>query len=292
MCFIALLLAYLCVSGGNTYAEIRPSHRVVVSIAPYQFFVHEIAGDTVQISLLVPPGASFHYFEPSPKQILQAAHSDIWFRLGEPFEERALNALQGHNRHLRVVDLREGVDLITVDAEGHQGCCHVGGADLHIWLSPKQAKIQAKAIAHALMEAYPENTELYGLRLERLLAQLDQLDQQITEKLRPLKNRTLMVAHSAYAYYARDYKLEQLPIEFEGKDPSPRQLDKVLNEARKAHIKVIFTQPQYSSKGAQLLAKELGGKVVSLDPYSGDYFVMMHTITDRIAAQDAPPEEK
>ncbi len=268
-------------------ADEQHSHNIVVSIAPYKYFVDAIAGDTVKVGLLVPPGASFHTFEPTPKQVLQAGNADIWFRVGESFETKALPALQAHNPHLRIVDLRHGVDLITVDEAGHHGCCHVGGADLHIWLSPKQAKIQAKAIAEALIAAYPEHKELYQKRLESLLKDLDDLDKEIAETLKPLKNRTMMVSHSAYAYFGRDYHLKQLPIEFEGRDPSPKQLNATLNEARKDHIKVIFIQPQYSSKGAALIAKELGAQLVILDPYSEDYFAAMRDIAQRIASQDS-----
>lgn len=280
--FLLFLLCFMNGIFGNAY---EASHYVVVSIAPYKYFVEAIADDTVKVGLMVPAGVSFHAFEPTPKQVLQASNADIWFRIGESFETRAVSALQGHNPHLRIVDLREGVDLITVDQKGHQGCCHAGSADLHIWLSPQQVKIQAKAIAEALIATYPEHKQLYLDRLQSLLKDLDRLDQEITEMLKPLTNRTMMVSHSAYAYLARDYHLFQLPIEFEGRDPSPKQLNTILNEARKNQIKVIFIQPQYSSKGAKLIANEIGAQLVVLDPYSEDYFVTMREIARRIASQ-------
>lgn len=262
------------------------SHYVVVSVAPYKFFVEKVAGNTVKVGLLVPPGASFHTFEPTPKQVLLAGNADLWFRIGESFENRALQALTSYNSHLKVIDLRDGINLITVDPQGHQGCCHAGSADLHIWLSPKEAKIQVKAIAQALITTYPENKQVYEKNRDQLLSELDALDQEIANILKPLKNRTIMVSHAAYAYFARDYDLSQLPIEFEGKDPSPRQLNSTLNEARQAHIKTIFTQKQYSNKGALLIAKELGATVVELDPYSENYFESMRAIAQHIASQN------
>lgn len=268
------------------------THYVVVSIAPYKYFVDAIAGDTVKVGLFVPPDVSFHNYEPTPKQVLDTANADIWFRIGESFEARAIQAFESHHPRLKIVDLRKNVDLITVGHTHDHGdedlhsCCHANGADLHIWLSARQVKIQAVAIAQALIEMYPEHKQVYQQRLDKVLQDLDTLDLEVASLLKPLQNRMIMVAHPSYAYFARDYQLEQLPIEFEGKDPSPKQLGKILDQARAAHIKTIFVQRQYGAKGASIIAKELGANIVELNPYSGDYFVTMRNIAQRIAAQE------
>lgn len=285
---ILFIISFFCSIHSIGYAQNESDQRpiVMVSIAPYKFFVEAIAGNTVRPFLMVPPGASFHTYEPTPKQILEGSQAEIWFRIGESFEARALQALRSHHPNMQIVDLRKGVDLITVEA-GHQCCCcHQDGADLHIWLSPRMAKVQAKLIAQTLSETYPQNRELYQQRLSTLLNNLDILDKEITQTLAPLQQRTIMVAHPAYAYFARDYNLQQLPIEYEGKDPSGRQLTTLLQQARAKNIKTIFIQNQYSSKGASLIAKELGAEVVTLDPYSssGDYFATLREIARRISA--------
>lgn len=260
------------------------SHRVVVSIAPYRYFVEKIADKTVEIQVFVPIGASFHDYEPTPKQVFNASGADLWFRIGESFEGRVIQALQGHQMPVRFIDLRQGVELIYVDS-AHQCCCHANGADLHIWLSPKEAKVQAKTIADTLIQTYPENKELYEKNVEKLLKELDQLEKDIQKTLEPLQNRIVMVGHPAYGYFMRDYRLTQLPIECEGKDPTPRQLTTLLKNAREANVKTIFTQKQYGEKAVRLMANELGAKIVVLDPYSDNYFVMMREIADRLANQ-------
>ncbi|MBA3957709.1 MAG: zinc ABC transporter substrate-binding protein [Parachlamydiaceae bacterium] len=278
---LAITLPAFCMA-----VEDKRSHEVLVSIAPYQFAVKAIGGATVTVDLLVPPGASFHTFEPTPKQILKSSHADIWFRIGELFENRAIQAMRSHHPSMRIVDLREGVDLIVFDSNHHCHCCPNEGADLHIWLSPKMMKVQAKQIANALTEVYPEHRQQYAERLEKFTAQLDAVDQEIRDILKPLKARTILVSHPSYGYFARDYGLEQMSIEFEGKDPSPRQLTELLNQARASHIKTIYIQNQYSSRGANLIAGELGANVVALDPYSGDYFATLREIALRIAEQE------
>jgi zinc transport system substrate-binding protein len=98
-----------------------------------------------------------------------------------------------------------------------------------------------------------------------------------------LDNRTILVAHPAYGYFCRDYQLRQISIEFEGKDPTPRQLTKVLEDARQNQIKKVFIQKQYSNKGARLIASTLNASVINLDPYSENYFSSMLEIAQQIS---------
>lgn len=257
------------------------SHTVLVSLAPYKFFVEKIAGDSVKAQLMVPAGASAHTYEPTPKEMLAASKADAWFTIGEPFETKAGKALQNHHPSLQLIDLNRGVDLIS--AHEHR-CCHQckSAFDTHVWLSPRQVKVQAEHIGQTLMQLYPENQELYRERLKTFLENLDRLDKEITEQLGSIKQRVIMASHPAYAYFCRDYGLKQLSVEFEGKDPTPQQLTRVIEAARQNKIRVIFIQPQYHNKGARLIAETIGAKVVSLDPYAEDYFTSMRAIAKQI----------
>jgi zinc transport system substrate-binding protein len=278
--FKTILFSFLFLTGILTANEtIAAKPTVLVTLAPYKFFVERIAGDTVKIALLVPPAASSHTFEPTPKQTLEAGRAALWFIMGEPFETRALPAIKNNNPAMQVIDLRQGVQLIY-GHHCHAAECHHGvdSADLHLWLSPKIAQIQARTIAKGLIQLLPQHSDLYTKNLETLLQELQALDQEINNALAPLQNRFIMVSHPAYAYFCREYTLTQLSIEFEGRDPTPQQLTSVLNEARTHGIKTIFTQPQYSNKGAKLIASYLNAQVVSLDPYSEDYFNSMRSI--------------
>jgi len=283
--FILFALFILNITTTSLQAA-ETSHHVLVSVAPHKFFVDKIAGDTVTVGLMVPAGASSHTFEPTPKQMLVASTADLWFCIGESFEARASRSLIAHNPKLRLIDLRKNVDMITADPQSGCSCCHASSQDLHIWLSARQAKIQATTIAQTLSERYPEHTQRYQKALENFTKELDDLDSQLTQILRPIKGQTILVSHPAYAYFCRDYQLKQLSIEFEGKDPAPQQLNMILNIAREAHIKKVFTQMQYSNKGAKLFAKELNAAIVVLDPYAEDYLNTMLYIGQQFASQD------
>jgi len=237
--------------------------------------VEKIAGDTLNIQLMVPAGSSSHTYEPTPRQMLSASQADIWFCLGESFEKKASASIKAHHPEMEIVDLRQGVDMIVVDPLSGQCCCHADCRDLHIWLSAPQAKIQSKTIADALSRRYPQNAERYQAALTKFSKELDDLDKEITTILQPLQQRTILVSHPAYAYFCRDYGLAQLSIEFEGKDPTPQQMTKILNRARAEKIKKVFIQAQYPSKGARLFGQELNAEVVMLDPYSEHYMSSM-----------------
>lgn len=258
---------------------------VLVSVAPHKFFVDQIAQGTVTVQLMVPAGSSAHTYEPTPKQMMSASRADIWFCVGENFEKRAGASLTSHRPNLELVDLRRGVSMITADPMTGSTCCccHADGQDLHIWLSARQAKVQAKTIADTLSRRYPQHAALYSNSLTKFTQELDTLDKEIGVTLEPLKQRTILVSHPAYAYFCRDYGLKQLSIECEGRDPTPQQMTRILSEARTAGIKRIFIQPQYNSKGANLFGKELHAKVVMLDPYAEQYMMSMREIAQQFS---------
>jgi zinc transport system substrate-binding protein len=263
---------------------------LLVSVAPHKFFVERIGGDTVDVELMVPAGASPHTFEPTPKQMLRASRADMWLQIGEGFEPRATKALKSHHSEMILVDLRKGIDLITDSNSdgGHCHCCSSASGsceDPHFWLSLRQAKQQAKTIADALSARYPLHEKLYRSRLQLFLGELEKLDLELTSLLKPLKGKTIMVSHPAYAYFCRDYDLKQLSVEFEGKDPTPQQLTRILNKARQEKIKRIYIQVQYNSKGAKLIAKEIGAEVVTLNPYAENYLENMREIAKSFAQQ-------
>ena len=277
---LSLILAFPSI--GLFAADSRP--MLLVSVAPYKYFVEKIAGDTVDVMLMVPAGASAHTYEPTPRQVLTASKAEMWFIIGESFEGRVLPSFKAHNASLETVDLRKGVDLIIADPRsGACCCCCADCQDLHIWLSPKEAKIQAVTIADALSRRYPAYSEKYQSALKELLHELDQLNSDISAQLKPLKNRLIFVSHPAYAYFCRDYDLKQLSVEVEGKDPTPQQMTKLLNQVREAKTRRIYIQPQYSNKGAKLFASEIGAEVITLDPYSEDYFKSMREIAKQFS---------
>lgn len=258
---------------------------VLVTVAPHKFFVEHIAGDTVSVLQMVPTGASSHTYEPTPKEMISASQATLWFCIGEPFEQRAIAALKSHCPSLAIINLQQGLDLIAINQEKQSCHCCKGSVDLHFWLSCRQGKIQAKTISDALSRAFPEHEALYTRNLAAFQERLEAADNEIKDILTPLKQRAIFVSHPAYAYFCRDYQLEQYSIEVEGKDPTPQQMTQLLLLAKQLEIKTIFVQQQYSNKGARLFGDTIGAQIKTLNPYSEHYFSSLFEIAHAFAKQ-------
>jgi len=223
---------------------------VLVSVQPQKFLVESIAGDACQVEVLVPPGASPHAYEPRARQIDLIKEAVLWFRIGESFEESLLPLVK------EVIDQRENLDLI--------GCsCH-DGADPHIWLSPSMLKQEAGQICTALEKLL--NADLQA-NLADLIARIDALEAQLRARQ---FSKTILVSHPAFGYFCRDFGIEQLSIEMDGQEPSPKQLTLLMTEVKQKGLKRIFLQQQYSEKGGRRIAAELGLELIPLDPYAED----------------------
>ncbi len=151
------------------------------------------------------------------------------------------------------------------DEEHHHHHHHHEGNDPHIWLDPILVKTQATTIKEALTSQFPQNRELYEKNYQNFIKELDTLDSWIKENLKDVKNRAFIVYHPSWGYFAKRYNLVQIPIELEGKEPKPKELKELIEEAKEHDIKIIFVAPQFSKKAAIEIGKQSGAKVVEVD---------------------------
>ena len=158
------------------------------------------------------------------------------------------------------------------------------GLDPHIWLSPPLVKIQARNILSALLEIDPSHRAVYETNYQQFVSQIDKLDTGLKTIFAGKQGLQFIVFHPAWGYFARDYGLEQVPIEIEGKNPKAAQLKELIEHARERGIKVIFVQPQFSRKSAELVAKEIGGQVAFADPLAEDWPANLREVADKFKA--------
>mgnify|MGYP001576780758 CR=1 FL=1 len=165
---------------------------------------------------------------------------------------------------------------------GHKEDHHEhAGLDPHIWLSPPLVKTQARTILTALQEADPANRSAYEANFKAFVAKIDQLDGDLKKTFAGKEGLQFMVFHPAWGYFAHAYGLKQVPIEIEGKDPKPAQLQELIQHAREDGVKVIFVQPQFSTKSAQLIAREIGGQVAFANPLAEDWMANLRDVADK-----------
>ncbi len=264
------------------------SNIISVSILPQKYFVDQIAGELLHVNVLVPPGSSPHNYEVLPSQMKDLAKSKIWLQIGLlTFEDAWKEKLAEINKDLLIVNCSEGIVPITgseCEEEGHDHGDE-GGYDPHIWLAPAEVKLIAQNTLKSLNTAFPEKSTSFEANYARFITKIDSLSFQFEQKLAPLKNLNILIFHPALGYYARQFNLEQIPLELDGKEPSPKHMKDVVDLARKENIKVIFIQKEFDSENALQLSREIGGEVMVIDPLDYNWEKQMHDITDKIAAQ-------
>ncbi len=256
--------------------------RVFVSIAPQKYFVQKIGGDLVSVAVLVPAGADPHTYEPKPKQMAELSKCAVYFAVGIDFEKAWLPRIAGTNPKMRIVHTDEGIKKIIMtdhprDKKSRHGYTgtghhhHEGTQDPHVWLSPALVKIQAEHILHALIDIDPNNQTRYKNNYSAFLEEIDMLDAELKNLFAGRKGDRFMVFHPSWGYFAKEYELEQVPIEIEGKAPKPAQLTTLIRHAREHGIRVVFVQPQFSAKSAEMISREIGGHVVHVDPLAENW---------------------
>ncbi|HZD42991.1 MAG TPA: zinc ABC transporter substrate-binding protein [Methanomicrobiales archaeon] len=286
MCLVAVscILAAGCTSPENAAAS-NGKITVGVTIPPQAEFVERVGGDRVNVLVMVPPGADPHTYEPKPSQIAALGSAKMYAMVGSgmEFEIAYMDKIRSVNRNMVIVNCSEGIPMALSDGEGAgTGSARSQGEDPHIWVSPRNAKIMVEDIYRGLVSLDPEHQETYAANKEAYLQELDALDTEIGGVLKESNTTTIMVYHPAWTYFCRDYHLTQVSIENDGKEPTPQQLERLIRMARDDHIRVIIAEPEFSTKSANTIAGEVGGRVILLSPLEKNYTENMRQIATAI----------
>lgn len=275
--FVALLFIGCSNSEENKNAEV-----IYVTINPLKALVEELTCGDFAVEVLVPNGASPETFEPTARQIAALNDAEFCFKVGLLDFEHNLNNLL--DRGATTVDLSEGIKPLS-------GCCahghhhgHTHGVDPHIWTSPRELGVMVRNMHRAIKMQYPDSAK-YDVAAERLFKRITKLDASCRMQLRESDVKALMIYHPAFTYYANSYHIEQIAVEHEGKEPTPRRLAGLVETARKGGVEVIFHQPQYSPDKLTTIASECGAEVVMIDPLADDILAEIERLTTILSRQ-------
>ncbi len=264
--------------------------NVVVSILPQQTFVKAIGGDKVDITLMVQPGNSPHSYEPKPSQMKDISKADLYMAIGVEFEHVWLSKFTNQNENMQVVNIDKGIEKSSIEAHHHEKQSDVHdeheeeGKDPHIWTSPDNVKLIAKNIVEALIAIDPQNAQKYTKNYNEFLGHIEQTDQQIKELFNQVpNNRKFMVFHPAWGYFAHQYHLTQIAIEAGGKNPKPKQVIKLIEEAKEEKVNAVFTAPEFSDKIASQIALEVGIPVIKVSPLNPNWSQNLINLAKAIA---------
>lgn len=279
--------------------------RVAVSILPQETFLKAIAGDLVEVVVMIPPGNSPANYQPSPKQMVDFNDSEVYFHIDVAAEVNIMDAIS--NKSMRLVDLAEVSDAAyparyfeednyldsEVDDHDHDhdedededalehDHSHEG-RDPHIWLSPRRVVVMVEEMVRVLSDIDPNNKDLYETNGKAYIQALNDLDEKIEEVFSGYENPTFLIYHPSYGYFADDYGLNMIAIESEGKAATIKGLDKVIDYALKNDIKAIFYQEEFDSNQAEIVAKEINGVTIKVRPLSKDYINSLNDMVEKL----------
>ncbi|KZE39745.1 adhesin [Bhargavaea cecembensis] len=322
---ILILSASLLVLAGcgsdNSSGEVKDADRasekaltVKTTVYPLAYFTERIGGDSVSVSSIYPPGADSHTFEPTQKDMISLADSDLFIHTGlglEGFVNKAEKTLSGEDvrlvaaaSHIPDDQLLHGSghneehhdhdeEADYQEEPGHEGHDHTG-VDPHVWLSPVIADQLALAVKEALTEELPEKETEFTERYEELSAELKQLDSEFREMADSAETKTFFVSHAGFGYIAEEYGLEQVPIAGLNpqSEPSQKELARIVDLAREKQVSTIFFEQNITSKLTQVIVNEIGAESDTLHNLSvlsqediengADYFSLMRQNIERL----------
>lgn len=274
-----LLLFCLCVVAPATASE---PVNIFVSILPQKFLVERVGGERVSVSVMVKPGLSPETYEPTPRQMASLEKAQLYFRIAVPFESVWIDQLQSINPSMQVVSCCGSIEIPDpfTDGSAHDHKQH--SYDAHVWTSPKNAIGLAGIVRRALIDIDPEHADYYTANYQRLVTNLETLHNDIARELRDLPHRYLLVSHPSWGHFAAEYDLKQIAVEQNGSEISARKLSQLVQLARRENIRTVYVQKQFNPASARILAREINGRVVELDPLAGDYIDNLYRVARAI----------
>ena len=238
---------------------------VTVTISPYKYFVDQIAKGKVDVNVMVSNGNNPETYEPYAQQMMELSKSALYLKVGSiGFEQTWMKKLQDNAPDMKVIDTSVGIKPAKTPG---------GNIDPHVWMSCSNARIIASNILKALCELEPKNKAFFKKNYLSLLKIIDKRDSIIRKSFKdnPEMVRKFVIYHPILTYFARDYQLEQLAIEEEGREPSASQLKSLIERARKEKIKFCLIQAEFANRNTTTFIKESHTKPMDINPLQGDW---------------------
>lgn len=249
---------------------------VIASFYPLYDFARHLAGTNVDVVCLVPPGGDPHGMEATPDTAKQIANAQAVLLLGLGMDTW-LDKLTQNNAQVRRIVLSEGIatrpfgpaalaEFAATDAEHHDHAHE--DIDPHIWLDPVRAQQIVTRVATELKQINPASAASIATNEAQLLGELRQLDADFKAATADLKRRDIVTFHGAFGYLFDRYQLNTAGVVelFPGDQPSAAYLRALVDLMSKLDITTIFAEPQLPDAPAQIIAREIGGRIERLDP--------------------------
>jgi ABC-type Zn uptake system ZnuABC Zn-binding protein ZnuA len=288
-------LAVLLLAAATVHA--RPL-RVVATTPLVGDTVRQVAGERVDLRVLLPPGVDPHAFQPTPRDAALLADADVIFANGLGLEDGFLpSLLDRRDIRARTVEVSQGIEPRELGAIGHDAEegrheHRHGESDPHVWFNPQHVKTWARNVARALQDLDPDGADAYASGAAAYGKTLDDLDAWARGELEriPVARRKLVTDHEAYGYFAEHYGFELvgaiLPGFSSGAEPSARDLARLEDAIRRVGVSAVFVGTVVNPDLAARVARDTGVRLVYLDTCSlaegADYAAFLRGNVNRI----------
>ena len=256
-----MVMLLVLISCGQSHRSQKP--QVVVSIEPLRYFVEQIVGDKYQVTSLVPAGSSPETYEPTPAQMMAMSDSRVFLAFGTLQTEKVwTERISESVPQIAVALVADSIDYLREPD---------GSFDPHVWTSPRNARLIAANVCHAISALDTTNADYYKSNLTRLISRIERTDSMVHALLDGSMCRTFVIYHPALTYFAHEYGFIQIPIEKEGKEPTPELLKSIIVRAKSEKVRSVLVQKEFNESNASIIAGEIGAKVQTINPLSYDW---------------------
>jgi ABC-type Zn uptake system ZnuABC Zn-binding protein ZnuA len=266
---VSCALFTACLGAAAARGETVSVRRVAAAtIAPLASLTAMVAGPLWEVRTVIPPGVSPHVFEPAPRDVKRFAPARLVVTVGAGYDDWAKKLVATCASDAVLHDAGRSVGVFSEGGEDHDGEI---GRDPHWWLSPRLAARALAPLAELFARLDPAGAAGYRIRARDGEAALLALDAELAALLAPVKGRPIVAAHNSWAYFAAEYGLENGgAIEtVPGKEPSPRDIKRLLDLVRARNVKAVFAEPQFPPAAARILASDAGIRVALVDAIGG-----------------------
>ena len=279
--FKVVAIAVLCVSLLHSCVGKAPEKPIItVSILPQKYFLEQIVGDKFVVSCMLNEGNNPEAYEPSMSHLINIEKSRAYFCIGYiGFEYAIVGKARANNPHLKIYNNSKGIEVLR----GTHGVAGDDEVDPHVWSSVRNAMRIAQNMYEAVVELDPENEKAYTTNYNRLKSNLETLDKKLEKVLEPKRGSAFLVWHPSLSYFAHDYGLRQISIEYEGKEVPVNMLKEKIDAAKASKARVLFIQQEFDSRQAEALNDEIGAKMIRINPMNYHWAEEMENIANAIA---------
>lgn len=268
---VSIVLGFIMVGGGES--GVTQEKTVAATIFPIFDIVQNVAGDEVEVVLMLPPGASPHTYEPTPSTLLALQRSQVVYAVGHGADGWVDGLIENADTDKLIVDadihLRRHLEHEEDDQS--KDLAH-GAVDPHYWLDMLNGMTVARTVAGDLSVRFPESASVFDRNLEVYLTRLRETHTSLLETLEPMDGKGLVTIHDAWAYFAEAYGMHIVGT-FEpspGREPAPQYLAALIQAVREAGTRTLFMEPQVSMASLDAFLSDNDLEIAVLDPLGGE----------------------